>query len=91
MSYPIADALAAHGVPFALSTGYDRDRLPDNYRTFPVLQKPIRRSEFSDTLAKLLTPKEPSVELAIAAIAETSPQIPPRFSNRNPASDTDRP
>ena len=41
MSYPIADALAAHGVPFALSTGYDRDRLPDNYRTFPVLQKPF--------------------------------------------------
>jgi CheY-like chemotaxis protein len=61
-SYPIADALAARGVPFVFSTGYDKDRLLDGYRTFPVLQKPFHRSELGDTLAKLLTPKEPSVE-----------------------------
>jgi DNA-binding NtrC family response regulator len=73
MSYPIADALAARGVPFVLSTGYDKDTLRDDYRTFPALQKPIQRSELSDTLAKLLTPKEPSVESTTAAIAETSP------------------
>jgi DNA-binding NtrC family response regulator len=73
MSYPIADALAARGVPFVLSTGYDKDTLPDGYQTFPVLQKPIQRSELSDTLAKLLTPKELNAESAIAAIAETSP------------------
>jgi DNA-binding NtrC family response regulator len=73
MSYPVADALAAHGVPFVISTGYDKDTLPDDYRACPVLQKPIRRSELSDTLAKLLTPKEPSIESAITAIAETSP------------------
>jgi CheY-like chemotaxis protein len=73
MSYPIADALAARGVPFVLSTGYDKDTLRDDYRTFPVLQKPIRRSELSETLAKLLTPKKPSVESTTAAIAETSP------------------
>jgi DNA-binding NtrC family response regulator len=73
MSYPIADVLAARGVPFVLSTGYDKDTLRDDYRTFPVLQKPIRRSELSETLAKLLTPKEPSVESTTAAIAETSP------------------
>jgi CheY-like chemotaxis protein len=73
MGYPVADALAAHGVPFVISTGYDKDTLPDDYRACPVLQKPIHRSELSDTLAKLLTPKEPSVEPAIAAIAETSP------------------
>jgi CheY-like chemotaxis protein len=62
MSYPIADALAARGVPFVFSTGYDKDSLLDGYRTFPVLQKPFHRSELGDTLAKLLTPKEPSVE-----------------------------
>jgi DNA-binding NtrC family response regulator len=73
MSYPIADALAARGVPFVFSTGYDKDTLRDDYRTFPALQKPIQRSELSDTLAKLLTPKEPSVESTTAAIAETSP------------------
>ena len=58
MSYPIADALAARGVPFVFSTGYDKERLLDGYRTFPVLQKPFHRSELGDTLAKVLTPKE---------------------------------
>jgi CheY-like chemotaxis protein len=73
MSYPIADALAARGVPFVFSTGYDKDSLLDGYRTFPVLQKPFHRSELVDTLAELLTPKERSVESVIAAVAETSP------------------
>jgi len=72
MSYPVADALAAHGVPFIISTGYDKDTLPDDYRACPVLQKPFQRSELSDVLAKLLTPKEPSVESMMAAIAEMS-------------------
>jgi CheY-like chemotaxis protein len=73
MSYPIADALAARGVPFVFSTGYDKDTLLDRYRTFPGLQKPIQRSELSDTLAKLLTPKQSNVEAAIATIAEMLP------------------
>jgi CheY-like chemotaxis protein len=73
MSYPIADALAARGVPFVFSTGYDKDSLLGGYQTFPVLQKPFHRSELGDTLAKLLTPKEPSVDSVIAAAAETSP------------------
>src|ERR1700722_4018812 len=59
MSYPCAERITARGVPFVISTGYDKTTLRDHYRTFPVLQKPIRRSELSDTLAKLLTPKEP--------------------------------
>jgi CheY-like chemotaxis protein len=61
-SYPIADALAARGVPFVFLTAYDKDRLLDGYRTFPVLQKPFHRSELGDTLAKLLTPKERCVQ-----------------------------
>ncbi len=56
MSYPVADALAARGVPFVFVTGYDKDRMLDGYRTFPVLQKPFYRLELSDTLAKLLAP-----------------------------------
>jgi CheY-like chemotaxis protein len=56
-SYPVADALAARGVPFVFSTGYDKDRLLEGYRTFPVLQKPYHQSELGDTLAKLLTPE----------------------------------
>jgi CheY-like chemotaxis protein len=72
LSYPVADALAMRGVPFVFSTGYDKDTLLDGYRTVPVLQKPYHQAELSYTLAELLTPKEPSVKSAIAAIAETS-------------------
>jgi hypothetical protein len=49
-------------VPFVFLTAYDKDRLLDGYRTFPVLQKPFHRSELGDTLAKLLTPKERCVQ-----------------------------
>jgi DNA-binding NtrC family response regulator len=65
MSYTIADTLAVRGVPFVFSTGYGKDTLLDGYRTFPVLQKPFHRSELSDTLAKLLTPKERSAEIVM--------------------------
>jgi DNA-binding NtrC family response regulator len=60
MSYPIADVLAARGVPFVFSTGYGKDRLLDGYRIFPVMQKPFHRSELEDTLAQLLARKEPT-------------------------------
>ena len=73
MSYPIADALVARGVPFVFSTGYDKDTLLDGYRTFPVLQKPFHRTELSKTLATLFMSQKPDVESAIAGIAGTSP------------------
>jgi CheY-like chemotaxis protein len=70
MSYPIADVLVARGVPFVFSTGYDKDRLLDGYRTFPALQKPFHRSDLGDTLAKLLASKERNVESAIATVVD---------------------
>ena len=69
MSYPIADVLAARGVPFVFSTGYHKDRLLERYRIFPALQKPFHLLELTDMLAMLLTPKKPSAESAIAAVA----------------------
>jgi DNA-binding NtrC family response regulator len=54
VSYPIADALAARGVPFVFSTGYDKDTLLDGYRTFSVLQKPFHPSELIQTLRRVL-------------------------------------
>jgi DNA-binding NtrC family response regulator len=73
MSYPVADALAARGVPFAFSTGYQKDRLVERYRTVPALQKPFHLSELEDMLARLLTPKESGIETMIAGVAEASP------------------
>jgi CheY-like chemotaxis protein len=58
-SYPIADALVARDVPFAFSNGYHKDSLPNGYQRFPVLQKPFGRRDLNETLAILLTPKEP--------------------------------
>jgi CheY-like chemotaxis protein len=60
-SFPVADALAARGVPFAFSTGYAKDSLPNGYQCFPVLQKPFGRGKLGDALAKLLTLKAPGV------------------------------
>jgi DNA-binding NtrC family response regulator len=57
-SYPIADALMARGVPFAFSTGYNKDTMPEAYRDFPMLQKPYSRSKLGQILEKLLTPTE---------------------------------
>jgi len=61
ISYPVADALAARGVPFVFSSGYSQDRLLEKYRTFPALQKPFHRSELAEVLAKLLTPRSKAV------------------------------
>jgi PAS domain S-box-containing protein len=41
--YPIADVLAARGVPFVFVTGYDADSIESRFRKIPVLQKPIER------------------------------------------------
>jgi CheY-like chemotaxis protein len=54
-SYPVADALAARGVPFVFATGYSRDSMLNGHREFPLLQKPYRLSKMADALAKLLT------------------------------------
>ncbi len=41
--YPIADTLAARGVPFVFITGYDAESVDARFRKVPVLQKPIER------------------------------------------------
>jgi PAS domain S-box-containing protein len=41
--YPIADVLAARGVPFVFVTGYDADSVETRFRNIPILQKPIER------------------------------------------------
>lgn len=68
MSYPVADALIAAGVPFVFSTGYAANRLQEGYRTFPALQKPYHRSELGNALAGVTAPTLPvSGEAHLAA------------------------
>ena len=54
-SYPIADELAARGIPFIFSTGYGAHSLPAGYERSPLLTKPFRRSALGGALASLLT------------------------------------
>ena len=55
--YPVADVLAARGVPFVFSTGYNKESLPDGYRDFPMLQKPYDTAALAAVLSELLTSK----------------------------------
>jgi DNA-binding NtrC family response regulator len=53
-SYPVADALAARGVPFVFSTGYGAHSLREAYRERPILKKPFAYEDLSRALRHLL-------------------------------------
>jgi CheY-like chemotaxis protein len=51
--YPVADALAARGVPFIFLTGYDARVIPDAYAGVPRCEKPVSSALLSRTLSKV--------------------------------------
>lgn len=53
-AYPVAEALAERGIPFAFSTGSDTESLPEKYRSTPTLLKPFLQEEVQQVLAELL-------------------------------------
>lgn len=55
--YPVADALAARGVPFVFTTGYDADAIPSAYATAPRCQKPIDKAQLIRLLSNPGPPK----------------------------------
>jgi len=44
-SFPLAERLAAKGVPFVFATGYGAGGLPDAWRDRPTLQKPFSHDD----------------------------------------------
>jgi CheY-like chemotaxis protein len=54
MSYPLADALSARGVPFALASGYGPDGIEPRYRTRSTLGKPFEFATFRRVVDELL-------------------------------------
>ena len=52
--FPVADALAARGLPFVFVTGYGESSLPERFRGRPALQKPFQADRLKATLDKLL-------------------------------------
>jgi CheY-like chemotaxis protein len=69
LSYPVADALVARSIPFMFSTGYDRDRLRDGYRSFAMLQKPFHPSELAKVLSGLFQAGAPTPPCLTQAMA----------------------
>lgn len=53
-SSPIADVLAAKGVPFVFSTGYRNPHLGGYHGNRPVLMKPYRDEQLAEVFARLL-------------------------------------
>jgi DNA-binding response OmpR family regulator len=71
-SLPVADALAALGVPFAFMTGYSSHKL-GRHRDQVVLTKPVREFELVATLSQLLANRgSPCVSPEGTQTAETS-------------------
>jgi CheY-like chemotaxis protein len=57
-SYPVADALVAHHVPFVFATGYSDRVTREGYPGRPVLQKPFKFEELVEMLTRLVS-REP--------------------------------
>ena len=53
-SYPLADALSARGVPFALASGYGKEGIEPRYRSRSTLGKPFEFATFSRVVDELL-------------------------------------
>lgn len=52
-SAPIADQLRCSNIPFVVVSGYTMKQLGDWINDAPLLSKPIRTAELTDTLSKL--------------------------------------
>jgi CheY-like chemotaxis protein len=53
-SYPIADELGRRDIPFAFVTGYDALGLLPQYRSRPIVAKPIDNARLAETVAGLV-------------------------------------
>ncbi|TCP34169.1 response regulator [Sphingomonas sp. BK235] len=54
LSFPLADALAARGVPVVFLSGYDAETIPPPYREVARLQKPVTLTRLIAELERLL-------------------------------------
>ena len=59
-SYPVADVLAARGVPFAFATGYGGSGLRESDRERPLLEKPFGSASLEMMLVALLSTRSES-------------------------------
>ena len=53
-SYPVADALAEHAVPFLFATGCANPETSNKYADAPLLNKPFRTGALGELLTRML-------------------------------------
>lgn len=53
-SYPVADALAGRGIPFAFLSGYASSHLRSCYQAHPLLSKPVDHDALCVELERML-------------------------------------
>ncbi|MDT0684157.1 response regulator [Roseicyclus sp. F158] len=53
-SYPVADAMAEQGIPFAFLSGYTTDQLKPGFQDRPLLSKPLNPGALRDRLSLML-------------------------------------
>lgn len=53
-AYPIAERLAARGIPFIFATGYGREGLSPVWSARPALQKPFPLEALAEAMAEVL-------------------------------------
>jgi DNA-binding response OmpR family regulator len=54
MVFPVAEVLAARGVPFLLLSGYGEAALPGDRRHWPICAKPFNLDDLVSTLSRLV-------------------------------------
>jgi len=52
--YPAADILAARGIPFIFTTGYDASNLPPRFANVPRCEKPISMSRVARAVGRAM-------------------------------------
>lgn len=57
--FPVAAALAAGGVPFILTSGYDANGLPSEWHNRPILRKPVVERDLARLAQSVFTAPEP--------------------------------
>ena len=57
--FPVAEALAARGVPFVFSTGYGEGGLTEAWRGHATVQKPFSEAVIRSALSRALNLGEP--------------------------------
>jgi two-component sensor histidine kinase/CheY-like chemotaxis protein len=55
--FPVARVLAARGIPFMFLTGYEEAVIDDEYRSRPILRKPIDSGELESALRSMTAPE----------------------------------